>query len=108
MSSLSFPEKSKLEKLLDMGSGYVSNFSDITFAAFFSDFDVDIHSERYTKNGTSKAKKLRQFWKIEPDHLVGQTLQALIKHIEDMDPTQEQKTYCLHARRSHTDWFLGQ
>lgn len=35
-------ERRKLEKLLGMGSGYVLDFSDRTYAEFFIDFRVDI------------------------------------------------------------------
>jgi hypothetical protein len=84
MSSLTFTEKTKLEKLLGMSSGYVSNFSDTTFGHFLSDeANVDIHSDKYQSGGSSKAKKLREFWKIESDYLVGKSLKALIKHAEE-------------------------
>lgn len=83
MSSLNAIERIKLERLLCMNTGYVSTFSDSSFEAFFVDFDIDIHSDKYTGAGTSKAKKLRQFWKLESDHLVGTTIAALVKHVED-------------------------
>jgi hypothetical protein len=83
MSSLTGIERGKLERLLRMESGYVSNFSDIAFESFFAEFDVDIHSDKYTGDGTSKAKKLRQFWKLESDHVVGPTVAALVKHAEE-------------------------
>lgn len=84
MSTLTFKEKTNLEKLFDMGGGYVSNFSDNTIARFFSDtVDVEIHAEKYQSRGTSKANKLREFWRIEPDHLVGKSLAALIEHVEE-------------------------
>lgn len=84
MSSLTFKEKTNLEKLLDMSSGYVSTFSDNTIARFFSDtVDVEIHAEKYQSRGTSKANKLREFWRIESDHLVGKLLVALIEHVEE-------------------------
>ena len=82
MSSLTGIERGKLERLLRMGSGYVSNFSDSTLESFLADFHIDIHSDKYCGNGTSKAKKLRQFWKLEPDHIVGTTIAALVKHAE--------------------------
>lgn len=63
MSSLGTREKWLLEEFLGMGSGYVLGFSDRTFGEFCADaVDVDIHSDRYLANGTSKAKKLRAFW----------------------------------------------
>jgi hypothetical protein len=87
MSSLSAAEKSKLEQLLSMSSGYVLNFSDRSFGEFFADFEnIDIHSERYTLNGNSKAKKLRAFWKIESDPFVGAVLNALIEHWVTYNP----------------------
>lgn len=82
-------ERSRLEELFNMCGGYVCNFSDSTFASFFVDFDVDIHSNKYTESGTSKAKKLRQFWRLEPDHLVGQTIAVLVAHVEDSSSTSE-------------------
>lgn len=90
MSSLSALEKSKLERLLDMSDGYVLNFSDSTFATFFGDFNVDIHSPKYTTIGTSKAKKLRAFWQIENDHLVGETLKSMIDLYESLEVKVDQ------------------
>ncbi len=87
MSTLTFTEKSLLEKLFDMGSGYVSDFTDSTFAAFFADLAANIHSDRYTSNGTSKAKKLREFWRLESDHTAGKSIEALIKHVEANPPS---------------------
>jgi len=81
MSSLDSQEKRKLEKLFHMSTGYVVNFSDATFADLFIDTaDIDIHSQKYQANGTSKAKKLREFWRVESDPLVGTILLALIEH----------------------------
>lgn len=83
MSSLSLREKRQLEELFNMSSGYVLNFSDATFGDFFVDAaNIDIHSETYRKNGTSKAKKLREFWNIESDYLVGKVVLALVEHSE--------------------------
>lgn len=79
-------ERTKLEKLLGMGSGYVANFSDSTIAHFFADtVDVDIHSAKYQSKGTSKAKKVREFWRLESDHLVGKSIAAVIQHVEEYD-----------------------
>ncbi len=84
MSSLTVTERTKLEKLLDMSSGYVSNFSDTTFEHFIADeVGVEIHSPKYCANGTSKAKKLREFWRVESDYLAGKSIMALVKHVEE-------------------------
>ena len=84
MSSLTVTERTKLEQLLDTSSGYVSNFVDTSFEHFFADeVGVEIHSQKYSTNGTSKAKKLREFWRLESDYLVGKSIAALIKHVEE-------------------------
>lgn len=82
MSTLTPRDKTLLEELLDMSDGYVLDFSDATFASFFGSFDIDIHSEKYRRYGTSKAKKLRAFWDIEPEALVGRVVLGLVEHKE--------------------------
>jgi hypothetical protein len=90
MANLNFTQKQLFEKLFDRG-GYVLNFSDRTFSEFFQDFSVNIDSQKYQKNGTSKMKRLRAFWEIEDDKLVGNVLKGLlelakqIENIEDKD-----------------------
>jgi hypothetical protein len=82
MSSLRAVEKRKLEGLFGMSSGYVADFTDRTFGEFFQDeANVDIHSARYAERA-SKANKLRAFWRVEQDALVGRTLLALIEYYE--------------------------
>lgn len=78
MSSLTDIEKRYLEKLLGMQSGYVLDYSDATYAEFFSRHRIDIHGARYQTYGTSKAKKLRAFWEQEPDALVGKILSEML------------------------------
>lgn len=78
MSSLKDVEKLYFEKLLAMGDGYVLNYSDLTFQQFFTSHQVDIHSTKYQKYGTSKAKKLRAFWELEPDALVAKVLGEML------------------------------
>jgi hypothetical protein len=84
MSSLNMRDKRILEEFLGMGSGYVLNFSDRTFGAFVHEaVGVEIHSDQYTIHGSSKAKKLRAFWDIESDYLVGRLLNALVDYAEE-------------------------
>lgn len=65
MSDLSSIEKRRLERLFNMGGGYVLNFSDRTFGDFFEEHTgLDIDHTRYKKHGTSKANRLRSFWAI--------------------------------------------
>ncbi|MHB2027148.1 MAG: abortive infection family protein [Elusimicrobiota bacterium] len=81
MNSLSITDRYNLEKFLGMSSGYVLNFSNRTFGEFVSEqVAVDIDSGRYGIMGSSKANKLRSFWKLESDHTVGKLLLALINY----------------------------
>lgn len=82
MSSLSDIDKRYLEKILDMNGGYVLDYKDVTFGAFFHRYGVNIHSTKYQTYGTSKAKKLRSFWDQEPDALVGRVLSELLDSYE--------------------------
>lgn len=90
MSSLKMRDKRVLEEFLEMDSGYVLNFSDRTFGDFVHEaVDIEIHSEEYTTHGSSKAKKLRAFWEIESDYIVGRLVNALIDEAED---TMDERT----------------
>jgi len=82
MSSLTDIEKRYFEKLLGMQSGYVLDYSDATFGEFFNRYMIDIHSSRYQTYGTSKAKKMRAFWELESDALVGQVLSEMLDSYE--------------------------
>lgn len=84
MSSLKNIEKRKFEKLFAMEGGYVLSFSDRTFAEFFEDLGIDISQEKYFKNGSSKAKRLRAFWELESDFIVGTVLRNLINYGVEM------------------------
>jgi len=78
MSSLTDIEKRYLEKILGMGRGYVLDYTDATFAEFFEHHNIDIHSQKYQKYGTSKANKLRAFWEQEPDAVVARVLSEML------------------------------
>ncbi|MCY4579964.1 MAG: hypothetical protein OXD31_13090 [Chloroflexi bacterium] len=99
MSNLTEADKIYLEKVLDMGSGYVLDFNDAAFGQFFRRVGVDIHSAQYQTYGTSKAKKIRAFWDQESDVLVGQVLSELLDVYEaqcdfgslELDPNSLQK-----------------
>lgn len=81
MSDLNSIEKRRLEQIFGMGSGYVMNFSDRTFGEFFVEFlRIDIDQPKYHEQGSSKAKRLRTFWRIEPNHVVGKALEALLQY----------------------------
>jgi hypothetical protein len=82
MSSLTEIEKRYLERLLDMGSGYVLDFSDPSYGVFFKHHRIDIHGPKYQTYGTSKAKKMRSFWELEADATVGKVLLELLDSYE--------------------------
>jgi Restriction endonuclease len=72
-----------IDDLFEMGSGYVLNFSDRTFAQFFAEeLNVDIDDPVYAKNGTSKAKRLRCFLQTVDKATVARTLNALWEYRE--------------------------
>lgn len=85
MADIGAFERRKLEKLLRMGEGYVMNFSDRTYADFFIDFRVDIDSPRYRAGGDSKAKRMRAFWDLAPNHSAGKVLEGLIAYGVEFD-----------------------
>lgn len=99
MSSLREIDRRYLEQLLGMARGLVLDFTDATFAAFLRDYGpIDIHSERYVGVGTSKANKLREFWRIEADDLVGIVLRGLIEHWVAINPRPDEEGRRLVAR----------
>lgn len=101
MSSLNMREKRVLEEFFGMGSGYVLNFSDRTFGEFVHEaVDIEIHSDEYSIHGSSKAKKLRAFWEVESDYLVGRLLNALIDYAQETarETTEEAKRLAERTR----------
>jgi len=83
MADLGGSDRRKLEKLLEMGNGYVLNFSDRSFADFFSEYRVEIDAERYRVRGTSKANRMRMHWELDANHLVGRVISGLIDYGAD-------------------------
>jgi len=83
MSSLTAIERRMLESCLGMGSGYVGRHSDRVFGELVRDaVGVDIHDAAYSRNGTSKANKLRIFWQNESDDRVARLLVTLLDYEE--------------------------
>jgi hypothetical protein len=90
MSDLTFAEKRKFEKLLGMGTGYVLNYSNRTFAEFVTDSTgCDIYDSRYDNGSGSKANRLRAFWKKEDNHLVGKLMTDMFDDIDEPSPDIE-------------------
>jgi hypothetical protein len=67
-----------IDDLFGMGGGYVIDFSDRTFAEFFShELDIDIDHPQFSVEGTSKAKRLRYFLKISDSSTRVRVLRAM-------------------------------
>lgn len=76
-----FTEKRDVETALGMGSGYVLDFSNRTFADFIaSSIGIDIYGGSYSGLGSSKANHLRCFFERAPDYQVGRLLADLVIH----------------------------
>ncbi|OGC47487.1 TIGR02391 family protein [candidate division WWE3 bacterium RIFCSPHIGHO2_01_FULL_42_13] len=84
MATLSTNEKQVLEKLFQMGGGYVLNFSDRTMGEFFrDDVGIDIYSKKYIYGSGSKANRLRGLWLTADGKIIGKTVLKLIEYIEN-------------------------
>jgi len=84
MSTLNTNEKQLLEKLFQMGGGYVLNFSDRTMSEYFeNDVGIDIYDQKYNYGSGSKANRMRGFWQIADDALVGKSLEKLLEYIDN-------------------------
>jgi hypothetical protein len=72
-----------IDDIFEMGGGFVLNFSDRTFANFFSEeLNINIDDPQYSKNGGSKAKRLRYFLQVADNSIVIKTLNALWEYRE--------------------------
>lgn len=85
MTDLKHSEMRILDDALDMGGGYVLNFSDRTMREFFDDeFRIEIYQEKYSFNGSSKAKHVRAFVKVEDNYTVARVLRRLWEYREEI------------------------
>ena len=83
MANLSTSEQLVLEKIFQMESGYVLDFSNWTMRSFFdNDLGVDIYDEKYNYASGSKANRMRGFWQVADNSLVGRSILKLIEYIE--------------------------
>ncbi|PIB92987.1 hypothetical protein CSW62_16265 [Caulobacter sp. FWC2] len=70
-----------VEHVLNMGGGYVLNFSDRTFEEFVAhEIGIDATAPRYSIDGGSKAKRLRRILHSLTSGKQAQLLQALLRH----------------------------
>jgi len=81
MAQLHILERRQLEKLFEMGGGYVLDFSNRTLEEFVADsVGAEIYEDRYHHGSGSKANRLRGFWKVESDALVGKLIRDLVEY----------------------------
>lgn len=93
-----FTEKRDIEAAFGMGSGYVLDFSNRTFAEFIaSSIGIDIYAGPYSDFGSSKANHLRCFFERAPDYHAGRLLADLVTHARQI---QEKNPY---ARPTEAD-----
>jgi len=80
----SIKDKALIERVLEMESGYVLDFSDATMMNFVAEsVEKDIHDVKYQVNGSSKAKKLRTFIDMESDEIVTKLLLDMLERKRD-------------------------
>ncbi|MEB4593923.1 abortive infection family protein [Bacillus amyloliquefaciens] len=81
MAEFTSIEMIKIEKILEMESGYVLDFSNKTFQNFiYEHTNKDIYNDFYSDNGNSKANRLRSFINKENNILVSRLLSALLEY----------------------------
>jgi hypothetical protein len=72
-----------LEKIFEMGDGYVLQFTNSSFQRFILNVSkLDIYESKYAVYGESKAKRLRAFWQLESDKTVGILINELLAHFK--------------------------
>lgn len=81
MAELDYKENFLIEKLFEMPTGYVLDFSNNSFQSFIYDsIKVNIYDDKYFYASGSKANRLRGFFTEEPSYKVGQLLTALLDY----------------------------
>lgn len=74
-----------LDKVFDMESGYVLDFSDASMSRFYAhDLNIDIDHPQYRAEGSSKAKRTRCFLRQVPDSEAVRVLRALWEYRQAM------------------------
>ncbi|MBY5508325.1 hypothetical protein HFO81_22585 [Rhizobium leguminosarum] len=83
MAQLTTTDMVLIDKIFGMYGGYVLDFSNDRFAAFFNrDLKIDIYNDRFSIYGTSKGKHLRAFLEISSEADVARALHALWEYRE--------------------------
>jgi len=81
LSSLTQIDRVPLERLFEMGGGYVLDFSNTSFQSFIHEVTgVNIDDPMYSVYSGSKAKRLRGLWARESDQFVGKLCEKLMEY----------------------------
>ncbi|TDN97823.1 hypothetical protein [Sunxiuqinia elliptica] len=81
MAKLKQTDKLLLESQFEMSNGYVLDFSNPSFQQFiFDTCKIDIYNSKYSTYGDSKAKRLRVFWQLETDMIVGKLTNEMLAY----------------------------
>lgn len=84
MADLTNVEKRQFERLLGMGSGYVLDFSNRTFAEFVLDSTRRDPYDANYDHGSSKANRLRGIWAVESNGTVGKLMADMLAHARSL------------------------
>jgi len=90
-----------------MSGGYVLDFNNSTFSEFLLDqANIDIYGSKYDGGGDSKAKRLRTFWNVESDHVVGSVMLTMIDYSQEIEAYHN--TGCAEECRAIANRLVGQ
>ena len=102
-------KKYLFEKLLT-SSGYVLDFTNMTFASFIEEsVGVDIYSNKYDKYGGSKGKRLKAFFDVEDNLKVGKLLNDMLKYYSEIisDEIRESEKDIYEQCKKEIEKLLG-
>lgn len=99
MADLTSVDKIKLERLFEMGSGYVLDFTNTAFQEFIiSNVNRDIYNDCYSNMGNSKANRLRSFWNSETNYLTSKLIRALLDYWKETKQLNDEELDCKEKR----------
>jgi hypothetical protein len=99
MAALTTTDMKLIDSVFGMYGGYVLDFSNDRFAAFFNrDLGIDIYADKYAIHGTSKGKTLRGFLEVANNSDVARALAALWEYREAYRLDHNQPDTVLSAR----------
>lgn len=87
MAALTYAEKQQLEDYLQLKEGWLLDFNNKDLYEFvYKEVQCDLGSYQYEKYGTSKAKRMRAFWEVESDVIVGMLLESFVGYYKERRP----------------------